>query len=245
MPDPLSINVQHLKASETVAISNEAKRRKAAGEDVLDLGVGEPDFDTPAPASQAGIQAIQRGMTRYPPNVGLADLRAGIAQQLSVMSSGRAVNPDNIIVSSGSKQSIFNACFSLFGPKDRVLIPSPAWVSYPQIVHLTRAEPVLVPGDPDWGLKVSVRDLDRLRRDLSPDQLRPRTRALAARLAGRAARANCHHLWCEQGLRDDRLADRSGARPASSYEGNGRFAVAHHHRRKPSRAVGRRGCLYG
>ena len=161
MPDPLSLNVQHLKASETVAISNEAKRRKAAGEDVLDLGVGEPDFDTPAAAAQAGIQAIQKGMTRYPPNVGIAELRAGIANQLSIMSGGRAVNPDNIIVSSGSKQSIFNACFTLFGPKDRVLIPSPAWVSYPQIVHLTRAEPVLVPGDPEWGLKVSVKDLDR------------------------------------------------------------------------------------
>ena len=93
MPDPLSINVQHLKASETVAISNEAKRRKAAGEDVLDLGVGEPDFDTPAPAAQAGIQAIQKGMTRYPPNVGIAELRRGIAQQLSRMSGGRPVDP--------------------------------------------------------------------------------------------------------------------------------------------------------
>jgi aspartate aminotransferase len=161
MPDPLSLNVQHLKASETVAISNEAKRRKAAGEDVLDLGVGEPDFDTPAPAAQAGIQAVQKGLTRYPPNVGTAELRRGIAGQLSRMSGGRPVDPDHIIVSSGSKQSIFNACFTLFGPKDRVLIPAPAWVSYPQIVHLSRAEPVLVPGDLEWGLKVSARDLDK------------------------------------------------------------------------------------
>ena len=80
MPDPLSPNLQHLKASETVAISNEAKRRKAAGEDVLDLGVGEPDFDTPAPAAQAGIQAIQKGLTRYPPNVGIPELRKAMAQ---------------------------------------------------------------------------------------------------------------------------------------------------------------------
>ena len=161
MPDPLSLNLQHLKASETVAISNEAKRRKAAGEDVLDLGVGEPDFDTPAPAAQAGIQAIQRGMTRYPPNVGIAELRKAVAHQLGTMSGGRTVDPDQILVSSGSKQSIFNACFALFGPKDRVLIPAPAWVSYPQIVHLCRAEPVLVPGDVEWGLKVSAKDLDR------------------------------------------------------------------------------------
>jgi aspartate aminotransferase len=161
MPEPLSLNVQHLKPSETVAISNETKRRKAAGEDVYDLSVGEPDFDTPAAAMQAGIQAIQKGMTRYPPNIGIGDLRAAIARQLSLLSNGRPVNADNIVVSSGSKQSIFNACFTLFSPSHKVLIPSPAWVSYPQIVHLTRAEPVLVPGDIEWGLKVSVRDLDR------------------------------------------------------------------------------------
>jgi aspartate aminotransferase len=161
MPDPLSPNLKHLKGSETVAISNEAKRRRAAGEDVLDLSVGEPDFDTPAAAAQAGIQAVQKGMTRYPPNVGLAELRAAMARRLSLLSGGRAVNPDNIVVSSGSKQSIFNACFSLFGPTDQVLIPSPAWVSYPQIVHLSRAEPVMVPGSLEWGLKVNVRDLDR------------------------------------------------------------------------------------
>jgi aspartate aminotransferase len=161
MPDPLSPNVQHLKGSETVAISNEAKRRRAAGEDVLDLSVGEPDFDTPAAVAQAGIQAIQKGMTRYPPNIGLAELRAAIARRLSLLSNGRPVNPDHIVVSSGSKQSIFNACFTLFGPTDQVLIPAPAWVSYPQIVHLCRAEPVMVPGSLEWGLKVSARDLDR------------------------------------------------------------------------------------
>ena len=161
MPDPLSLNLQHLKASETITISNEAKRRKAAGEDVYDLSVGEPDFDTPAAVAQAGVQAIQKGLTRYPPNTGVPDLRNAIARQLSLLSGGRAVSADNIVISSGSKQSLFNACFTLFGPHDRVLIPSPAWVSYPQIVHLCRAEPVLVPGDVEWGLKVSVKDLDR------------------------------------------------------------------------------------
>ena len=161
MPDPLSLNVQHLKPSETLAISNETRRRRALGEDVYDLSVGEPDFDTPAPAAQAGIQAIQRGMTRYPPNAGIPELRTAVARQLSHLSGGRPVDADRILISSGSKQSLFNACFTLFGPHDRVLIPSPAWVSYPQIVHLTRAEPILVPGDVEWGLKVSVRDLDR------------------------------------------------------------------------------------
>lgn len=161
MPDPLSPNLQFLKASETIAISAEAKRRKAAGEDVVDLGVGEPDFDTPAVAAQAGIQAINKGMTRYPANAGIAELRQAIAKNMSDLSGGRPVDPDQIVVSSGSKQSLFNACFCLFGPKDKVLIPAPAWVSYPQIVHLSRAEPVMVPGAIDWGLKVSVADLER------------------------------------------------------------------------------------
>jgi len=161
LPDPLSQNLSHLKASETIAISAEAKRRKASGEDVLDLGVGEPDFDTPAPVAQAGILAIQHGHTRYPPNAGLRELREAVARNLAAQSPGRVIDPDQVVVSSGSKQSLFNACFALFGPKDKVLIPSPAWVSYPQIVHLARAEPVLLPGEADWGLKVSAQDLER------------------------------------------------------------------------------------
>jgi aspartate aminotransferase len=161
MPDGLSENLAYLEPSQTVAISNEAKRRIAAGEDVIDLGVGEPDFGTPARASQAGIDAINRGKTHYAPNAGIPELRTAVAVNLSRMSDGRAVNPDNIIITTGAKQAVFNACFALFGPRDKVLIPTPAWVSYPQIVRLSRAEPVAVPGDPEWGLKVSVDDLER------------------------------------------------------------------------------------
>ncbi len=161
MHDALSQNLRHLSSSETVAISTEAKRRQAAGEDVIDLGAGEPDFDTPAAVSAAGVAAIQAGQTRYPPNIGIAELRRAMAGNLSSLSDGRPVDPERIVVSTGSKQALFNACFSLFGPKDKVLIPSPAWVSYPQIVHLARAEPVMVPGDIEWGLKVSVAELKR------------------------------------------------------------------------------------
>src|SRR3954463_4390902 len=82
MPDPLSLNLKDLKPSETVAISAETKRRKALGEDVLDLSVGEPDFDTPAPVAQAGIAAIQKGLTRYPPNIGIAELRHAMAKRM-------------------------------------------------------------------------------------------------------------------------------------------------------------------
>lgn len=158
-----SPNISRLRASQTVAISAEASRRKAAGENIIDLGIGEPDFDTPALAAEAGIKAIREGKTHYPPNVGIPELRRAMAEALSRMSGGRPINPDQLIVSNGSKQSIFNACFSLFGPGDKVLIPSPAWVSYPQIVELTRAEPVTVHGDPEWSLKVSVADLEKHR----------------------------------------------------------------------------------
>jgi aspartate aminotransferase len=158
----LSPNLQHLETSATIAISQEAKRRKATGEDVIDLGAGEPDFPTPSIPADAGARAIREGKTHYPANEGILELRAAAAKHLSLLSGGRAVNADNIVVSTGSKQSLFNVCFALFGPGDVVAIPAPAWVSYPQIVHLARARPVLVPGDPEWSLKVSVRDLDRV-----------------------------------------------------------------------------------
>src|SRR2546428_3375668 len=157
-----SPNLQHLETSATIAISQEAKRRRAAGEDVIDLGAGEPDFPTPPIPADAGLRAIREGKTHYPANEGILELRAAAAKHLSLLSGGRPINADNIVVSNGSKQSLFNVCFSLFGPGDVVAIPAPAWVSYPQIVHLARGRPVLVPGDPEWSLKLSVRDLDRV-----------------------------------------------------------------------------------
>jgi aspartate aminotransferase len=162
MSDGLSVNLQHLETSATIAISAEAKRRRAAGEDVIDLGAGEPDFPTPPIPADAGIRAIKDAKTRYPANEGILELRAAAATHLSLLSGGRPVNADHIVVSSGSKQSLFNVCFTLFGPGDVVAIPTPAWVSYPQIVHLARARPVMVPGDPEWSLKVSVKDLERM-----------------------------------------------------------------------------------
>jgi aspartate aminotransferase len=162
MSDGLSANLQHLETSATIAISAEAKRRKAAGEDVIDLGAGEPDFPTPSIPADAGIKAIKDGKTHYPANEGILELRAAAAKHLSLLSGGRPVNADNIVVSSGSKQSLFNACFTLFGPGDVVAIPAPAWVSYPQIVHLARARPVMLPGDPEWSLKASVKELGRM-----------------------------------------------------------------------------------
>ena len=162
MSQGLSPNLQHLETSATIAISQEAKRRRAAGEDVIDLGAGEPDFPTPPIPSDAGIRSIRDGKTHYPANEGILELRVAAAKHLSLLSGGRPVNADNIVISNGSKQSLFNVCFTLFGPGDVVAIPAPAWVSYPQIVYLARARPALVPGDAEWSLKVGVRDLDRV-----------------------------------------------------------------------------------
>jgi aspartate aminotransferase len=163
----LSKNIEHLKPSETLAISQAAQQRRAAGEDVVDLSAGEPDFDTPRIAGEAGIRAIQQGKTHYPPNQGLLDLRAAVARHFSLLSGGRSVNADHIVISTGAKQSLFNACFTLFGPGDKVLVPAPYWVSYPQMVRFARAEPVSVPGAPEWSMKVSVEDLDRERDTLT------------------------------------------------------------------------------
>ena len=156
-----SRNVAALAPSATLAVAREAARLRKEGVNVVDLGAGEPDFATPKAIADAGIRATQKGETHYTATEGLFELRSAIARRLSLLSGGRAVNADNIIVSNGCKQSIFNACLCLFGANDKVLIPSPAWTSYPQIVHLARAMPVAVPGDQEWSLKVSVADLDR------------------------------------------------------------------------------------
>ncbi len=156
-----SRNVAALAPSATIAVSREAQRLKAEGVNVVDLGAGEPDFLTPKSVCDAAIRAIQAGKHKYAATEGILDLRVAIARRLSLLSGGRAVNADNVVVSNGSKQSLFNACFCLFGQREKVLIPSPAWVSYPQIAHLARATPVEIPGDPEWSLKVAVADLER------------------------------------------------------------------------------------
>src|SRR2546429_6967194 len=113
----LSPNLHHLETSATIAISQEAKRRKAAGEDVIDLGAGEPDFPTPSLPSDAGVRAIREGKTHYPANEGILELRAAAAKHLSLVSVGRPVNADNIVASHGSQQSMVHRVFHTFGPR--------------------------------------------------------------------------------------------------------------------------------
>ena len=152
-----SANIAALRASATIAVSARARALRAEGVPVIDLGAGEPDFDTPPFIRRAAQQALDEGATRYTATEGILPLRAAIAaatNDLRGAAGGTAVSPDDIVVSAGSKQALMNACFALFGPEDEVLIPTPGWTSYYELVRLARATPVPVAGDPANGLRI-------------------------------------------------------------------------------------------
>ena len=156
-----SANVASLQPSATIAVSTRIKQLIADGADVLDLCVGEPDFPTPAFISEAGIRAIREGRTRYTPVPGIPALRAAIAKDLERLSPEAGdLDSHGVVVTTGAKQALFNVCFSLFGPGDRVLIPVPYWTSYPEIVGLARAKAVAVRGAAENGYKVTPEDLE-------------------------------------------------------------------------------------
>ena len=155
-----SANVATLRESATIAVSARAKALRAEGRPIIDLGAGEPDFDTPRFIREAAQRAIDEGATRYTATAGIIPLREAIAALANDRSHGHHVDAGNLVVSTGSKQALFNAVFSLFGPGDEVLIPTPSWTSYFEMVSLARATSVEVPGRPAQGLKV---DPDSLR----------------------------------------------------------------------------------
>jgi aspartate aminotransferase len=155
-----SANVAFLKESATIAVSARARALKAQGRKVIDLGAGEPDFDTPEFIRRAGQRAIDAGATKYTATEGILPLREAIAAYTSARWKGAPVTAGEVVVSNGSKQSLFNACFTLFGEGDEVLIPTPSWTSYYEMVALSRATAVPVMGDPARGLKVSAASLE-------------------------------------------------------------------------------------
>lgn len=158
----VSSNVARLQPSATLVLSTRVRALIAAGADVIDLSVGEPDQPTPSFIARAGIAAIRAGRTRYTSAAGIPELRAAIAADLHRLSpAAPSVDPAGIVVSGGAKQALFNACFTLFGPGDRVLIPVPFWTSYPALVELARAEPVFVQGAEERGFRVTPDDLER------------------------------------------------------------------------------------
>ncbi|HVT40423.1 MAG TPA: pyridoxal phosphate-dependent aminotransferase [Gemmatimonadaceae bacterium] len=166
-----SENIARLQESATIAVSQRAKALRAAGHKIIDLGAGEPDFDTPPFIRTAAKRALDDGATRYTPVEGILPLRQAIADEANERWRGSdRVVPAEVVVSTGSKQSLFNACFSLFGHLDEVLIPTPSWTSYYEMVTLARATVVPVMGDPASGFKVTAEELER--------HASPRTRGL-------------------------------------------------------------------
>jgi aspartate aminotransferase len=162
MPAPFtpSANIAQLKESATIAVSQRAKALKAQGRPIIDLSVGEPDFATPQFIRDAAIAAMAAGQTRYTAVEGVLPLREAIAAQANRHYRGvDPILPTEVVVSGGSKQSIFNACTVLFGPGDEVLVPTPSWTSYYEIVQLARATPVPVHGSAARSLKVTAEEL--------------------------------------------------------------------------------------
>lgn len=150
-----SVNIHQLRESQTIAVAQRAAALRAAGEAVLDLGAGQPDFDTPPFIRQAAAEAVEAGATRYTATAGILPLRQAIAADATARAHpGLTVTADQVVVSAGAKQALFNVCFALFGAGDEVLVPIPGWTSYTEILGLARATAVEVVGDPEHGFKV-------------------------------------------------------------------------------------------
>ncbi len=144
MKDKLSYRARTLKPSATLAMSAKAKELKSQGIDVVDFGAGEPDFPTPSHIREAAKRSLDRGETFYTPVGGTLELRNAVAQRCAA-DYGLAYKPEEIVVSCGAKHSLYNIFQALLDPGDEVIIVAPYWVSYPEMVTLTGATPVIVP----------------------------------------------------------------------------------------------------
>ena len=140
----ISERAAQLTPSLTLSIDSKAKAMKAEGIDVCGFGAGEPDFDTPEHIKTAAIAALQAGFTKYTPSAGIPELRQAIAEKLTA-DNGLTYRAGQVIVSNGAKHSCYNAILATCQPGDEVIIPAPYWVSYPDMVRLVGAEPVIVP----------------------------------------------------------------------------------------------------
>ncbi len=142
----LSERARRIQPSPTLAIDSMAKAMKAEGKDVINFGVGEPDFDTPDNIKEAAIRAMKEGFTKYTPASGIIELKDAIIEKLE-MDNSLSYSRDEIIVSCGAKHSLYNIAQALFDKGDEVIIPVPYWVSYPEQVALNDAKPVFVKTD--------------------------------------------------------------------------------------------------
>ena len=155
---PVSRRVQRVKPSPTLAVTARAARLKAEGKDVIGLGAGEPDFDTPAHIAQAGIDAIRTGFTRYTNVDGINELKDAIIAKFE-RDNGIQYERSQILVSSGAKQTIYNLCMAVLDAGDEAVIPAPYWVSYPDMVMLADGLPVMPFAGPSQGYKITPRQL--------------------------------------------------------------------------------------
>lgn len=156
----LNQRIAGITPSMTLAIDAQAKAMVAAGEKVCGFGAGEPDFDTPEHIKDAAIKALRDGKTKYAPNAGLPELCAAIADKLT-KENNLPYKPEHVLVSNGGKHSLFNIFMALCREGDEVLIPSPYWLSYPEMVRVAGGKPVFVEGAEARGLKVTVADIER------------------------------------------------------------------------------------
>jgi aspartate aminotransferase len=155
----ISARAAQLSPSLTLSIDSKAKAMKAEGIDVCGFGAGEPDFDTPEHIKQAAIAALEGGFTKYTPSAGLPELRQAIAEKLEA-DNQLSYRASQVVVSSGAKHSCYNAILATCQPGDEVLIPSPYWVSYPDMVRLAGAEPVIVQTTERNGWKMRASDFE-------------------------------------------------------------------------------------
>lgn len=154
MFNDLSRRVRAIKPSPTLAVSNLASQLRAEGRDVIGLGAGEPDFDTPRHIKDAAIEAINNGQTKYTAVDGTPELKSAIIDKFK-LDNGLSYEADQILVSSGGKQSFYNLCQAVIDAGDEVLIPAPYWVSYPDMVILAEGKPVIIETGIDAAFKMT------------------------------------------------------------------------------------------
>lgn len=156
---PVSKRVQRVKPSPTVALTGRVAQLKAEGKDIIGLGAGEPDFDTPTHIADAGVDAIRKGHTRYTPVEGTAELKDAIIAKFK-RENALAYQRKQILVSTGAKQTIFNLILAVIDPGDEAVIPAPYWVSYPDMVLLADGVPVTPYAGAEQGYKLSPAQLE-------------------------------------------------------------------------------------
>jgi aspartate aminotransferase len=157
----LADRLSRIKPSATIAVTDKARALKAAGRDVIGLGAGEPDFDTPENVKEAAVKAIRDGKaSKYTAVDGIAELKAAVARKFE-RENGLSYKPSQIIISTGGKQVLYNALVATINPGDEVIIPAPYWVSYPEMVLLAGGEPVAVPTTMESGFKMKPEALEK------------------------------------------------------------------------------------